>query len=126
MTATALKIREAPQRAEYRPTLRLVAPPQGCGNRGRGRPKGSKNFLKMEVQRMLYDALIAAGGVEYLKRQAEENPVAFLALVGKLIPTRTAGGDDVTATARPLPKIERWIVEPDGTRYEYGRQQERR
>ena len=61
MTATALKIQEASQRAEYRPTLRLVAPPQGCGNRGRGRPKGSKNVLKMEVQRMLYDALIAAG-----------------------------------------------------------------
>ena len=116
MTATALEIREAPQRAEYRPTLRLVAPPQGCGNRGRGRPKGSKNLLKMKVQQMLYDALIAAGGVEYLKRQAEENPVAFLALVGKLIPTRVAGGDNATAPARPLPKIERWIVDADGTR----------
>lgn len=119
MTATALKIREAPQRAEYRPPLRLADPPQGCGNRGRGRPKGSKNFLKMEVQRMIYDALIAAGGVDYLVRQAEENPVAFLALVGKLIPTtRTA----TAPTAQPLPEIERWIIEPDGTRYEYGGQ----
>ena len=120
MTATALKIREeAPQRTEYRPTLRLISPPQGCGNRGRGRPKGSKNLLKMEVQRMLYDALIAAGGVEYLKRQAEENPVAFLALVGKLIPTTRIAGGDNPATARPLPKIECWIVEPDGTRRRY-------
>lgn len=125
MTATALKIREAPQRAEYRPTLRLVAPPQGCGNRGRGRPKGSKNFLKMEVQRMIYDALIEAGGVDYLVRQAEENPVAFLALVGKLIPTRVAGGDNATAQARPLPEVECWVIEADGTRYRYDRDRPR-
>lgn len=117
MTATALKIREeAPQRAEYRPSLRLVAPHQHCGNRGRGRPKGSKNVLKMEVQRMIYDALVAAGGVEYLKRQAEENPVAFLALVGKLISTTYAGRNDTATTARPLPEIKRWIIETDGTR----------
>ena len=117
MTATALKIREeALQRAEYRPTLRLVAPPQGCGNRGRGRPKGSKNFLKMEVQRMIDDALIAARGVEYLKRQAEENPRAFLALVARLIPTRITGDEK-----QPLPihTITRIIVDPrdpEGTR----------
>ena len=115
MTATALKIREEPQRAEYRPRLRLVEHPQHCGNRGRGRPKGSKNFLKLELQRMIYDALVAAGGVEYLKRQAEENPVAFLALIAKLIPTGGAGGD-APAPARPLPEIEHWIVETDGTR----------
>lgn len=117
MTATALKIREAPQRPEYRPSLRLVEPHQHCGNRGRGRPRGSKNFLKMEVQRMIYDALIAAGGVDYLVRQAEENPRAFLALVARLIPTRIVG--DAEPTARPLPKVECWIVETDGTRRRY-------
>lgn len=123
MTATALKIREEPQRAEYRPTLRLVAPPQGCGNRGRGRPRGSKNFLKLEVQRMIYDALIAAGGVEYLTRQAEENPVAFLALVGKLIPTRVCGEDE-RPEPEQLPEIECWIIETDGTRHRLIRDRE--
>ena len=118
MTAqAALKIREeARQQAEFKPRLRLANPPQHCGNRGRGRPKGSKNFLKMEVQQMIYGALVAAGGVDYLVRQAEENPRTFLALVARLIPTRIAGGDAET-TARPLPEVECWIIETDGTRH---------
>ena len=115
----ALRIREeGPQRAEYKPVLRLE--PRRNGNRGRGRPKGSKNFLKLEVQRMIYDALIAAGGVEYLKRQAEENPKAFLALVARLIPTRIGGAEE-RPEPETLPEIKCWIIGTDGTRREYER-----
>lgn len=35
---------------------------------------------------MILAALDDAGGVEYLKKQAETNPSAFLALVGKILP----------------------------------------
>lgn len=49
----------------------------------RGRPKGSKDKIPAELRRMTYQALSNKGGVEYLERQADENPVAFLGLVGK-------------------------------------------
>jgi hypothetical protein len=35
------------------------------------------------VKDMVLAALNEVGGVEYLKRQAEKNPVAFMALLGK-------------------------------------------
>lgn len=41
---------------------------------------------------MIKNALDRAGGEEYLMRQAEDNPGAFLALVGKTLPK------DVNAT----------------------------
>lgn len=121
----ASRIREeAPQRAEYKPVLRLVDAPRRNGNRGLGRPRGATNILPRKIAEMVCEALIAAGGVEYLKRQAEENPKAFLALVAKLIPTKYSGGDtDEAATARPLPEIECWIIDTDGTRSEYGRRE---
>ena len=51
-----------------------------------------------------------------MSRQAEENSRAYLALVARLIPTTYAGGDAET-TARPLPEVECWIIETDGTRH---------
>lgn len=53
---------------------------------GSGRPKGSQSKTTVELKNMIRQALEAAGGVEYLTRQANENPKAFLTLVGKLIP----------------------------------------
>ena len=42
---------------------------------------------------MIEAALCAAGGVEYLTRQAEQNPVAFLGLVGRVMPMQLAATD---------------------------------
>jgi hypothetical protein len=50
-----------------------------------GKPKGAKNKLPIQVNEMILTALSEAGGVAYLVRQAEEEPKAFLALVGKLV-----------------------------------------
>jgi hypothetical protein len=50
------------------------------------RPKGSLNKITVELRGMIEKALIAAGGVDYLTRQATENPGAFLALLGKTLP----------------------------------------
>jgi hypothetical protein len=38
-------------------------------------------------------ALAAKGGQKYLERQADENPTAFLTLVGKIIPLQVTGKD---------------------------------
>ncbi len=42
---------------------------------------------------MLLTALDQAGGVDYLVAQAHKNPKAFLALVGRVIPTQLSGPD---------------------------------
>lgn len=51
-----------------------------------GRNKGSLNRLTAEVRDMIAEALSRVGGASYLEEQANKNPVAFMALVGKLLP----------------------------------------
>jgi hypothetical protein len=58
-----------------------------------GRPKGALNKNTAQLKDMILEALSDAGGVEYLKQQAEENPTAFLTLVGKVLPLQLSGGD---------------------------------
>ena len=54
---------------------------------GNGRPKGSMNKNTKAIKDMILAALDKAGGEEYLLRQSEENPTAFLTLVGKILPS---------------------------------------
>lgn len=53
---------------------------------GMGRPKGSANKVQADVKAMILGALDEAGGQSYLARQADDNPAAFMALVGKVLP----------------------------------------
>lgn len=62
------------------------SPGHGGKRPGAGRPKGSQNRLTAELKDMILGALEDAGGREYLARQAEENPSAFLALLAKVLP----------------------------------------
>lgn len=55
-------------------------------NAGKGRGKGNLNKNTAAIKDMIDQALREAGGVDYLKRQAEENPSAFLGLLGKILP----------------------------------------
>ncbi len=58
---------------------------------GMGRKKGVPNKLTVEVKAMVLEALQHAGGAEYLCMQAFDNPRAFLALVGRVLPLQVAG-----------------------------------
>ena len=51
-----------------------------------GRAKGVPNKVNSDLKGMILTALSEVGGVKYLKEQAEENPTAFLGLVGKVLP----------------------------------------
>ena len=53
---------------------------------------------------MILMALDKAGGVDYLHRQAEESPGAFLSLIGKVLPTTLAG--DPQNPIKTVVKIE--------------------
>ena len=56
-------------------------------NAGKGRKLGVPNRLTRDIRTMVETALHEMGGEDYLIQQARQNPVAFLSLVGKLIPT---------------------------------------
>ena len=56
------------------------------GKKWGGRQKGSLNKQTAEVKDMILGALNAAGGMEYLHKQAIDNPGPFMALVGKILP----------------------------------------
>lgn len=58
----------------------------GDGTPGPGRPKGVPNKTTTAVKEAVLAALDRVGGVDYLARQAEENPTAFMTLVGKVLP----------------------------------------
>lgn len=62
---------------------------------GKGRKKGTLNKTTKALKEMILEALDNKGGVAYLARQADENPTAFLALVGKVLPMTVQGtGED--------------------------------
>lgn len=54
--------------------------------KGKGRPKGSPNVATAALKDMILGALDDAGGQAYLARQAEENPGAFIGLIGRVLP----------------------------------------
>lgn len=60
-------------------------------NAGVGRKKGVPNKVTGALKDMILQALSGAGGVDYLQRQADESPAAFLTLVGKVLPMTIAG-----------------------------------
>lgn len=59
-----------------------------------GRVKGTPNKVTRELKDMILGALTNKGGVEYLERQADNNPVAFLGLIGRVLPLTVAGDKD--------------------------------
>ncbi|MGH6828164.1 MAG: hypothetical protein ACREFW_04570 [Rhizomicrobium sp.] len=78
---------------------------------GGGSRKGVPNKLTRALKDLVLAALADAGGQAYLARQADENPTAFMGLLGKLLPRELAGDAE-----RPLiTRIERVIIEPHGS-----------
>lgn len=76
-------------------------------NAGNGRPKGAVNKTTKALKEMILGALDQAGGEGYLLAQANENPTAFLTLIGKVLPMAVTAEVNATVT-----KIERVIVDP--------------
>ena len=85
-------------------------PKQGAttnrGNAGKGRPKGSPNKVTAAVKDMILGALADKGGQAYLARQADENPVAFMTLLGKVLPMQVTGED-----GGPVPILFKTVYE---------------
>ena len=56
------------------------------GERRGGRAKGTPNKINAALKDMILGALGDAGGQDYLAKQAKDNPNAFMALVGRVLP----------------------------------------
>lgn len=56
------------------------------GKKTGGRKVGTPNKLTAALKDLILQALANKGGVSYLERQAENNPVAFMTLVGRVLP----------------------------------------
>lgn len=85
----------------------------GDGTPGPGRPKGVPNKNTTLLKDAILQAATKAGGAEglvgYLQKQAEENPNAFMPLLGKVLPMQIAGED---GGAIQIAMIELVAVEP--------------
>lgn len=57
----------------------------------KGRPKGSLNKTTAAIKEMVEQALVRSGGVDYLVLQAKQQPVAFMGLVGRVLPLQLTG-----------------------------------
>lgn len=79
------------------------------GKKTGGRVAGTPNRINADLKDMIITALSAAGGVQYLKRQADENPSAFMSLVGKVLPMQVTGQDGGPVRTR----LEITFVGPD-------------
>jgi hypothetical protein len=67
---------------------------EGTREKTGGRQKGTPNKVTGEVKGMILEALNNVGGVEYLTERARENPVAFLSLLGRVMPLQVNGAGE--------------------------------
>lgn len=78
--------------------------PRPNGMKG-GSRKGIPNSDVSRIRSMVATALHRAGGVDYLQKQAEENPNAFMALLSKCLPR------DVVTTAEIGPNLSAALID---------------
>ncbi len=75
-------------------------------NAGKGRVKGVPNKTTAALKDMILQALDQKGGMDYLAKQADENPTAFLTLLGKVLPLQVTGDRDA-----PVVHVFKWQSE---------------
>jgi len=77
---------------------------------GKGRPKGAVNKVTKTIREAIEASFIQVGGADYLVKMAEEQPVAYMTLLGKIIPQQTElTGKDGGAIA--IHEVRRVIVD---------------
>lgn len=72
------------------------------GRKTGGRRKGSQNTISATLKDMILQALADAGGTAYLLTQADKNPNAFLALVGRILPLQVKDGGAEPRMPQPV------------------------
>jgi hypothetical protein len=60
-------------------------------NEGKGRRKGSLNKFTGTLKEAILASFDRVGGVDYLEKQARENPQAYMSLLAKVLPMQISG-----------------------------------
>ena len=76
-----------------------------------GRPVGSVNKITGNVKNMILCALDTLGGEQWLVEQARLEPRAFMALLGRVLPTEVSLDASITSLDR-VTEIRRTIIDP--------------
>ena len=71
------------------------------------------NKLNANLREMILNALSTAGGEQYLARQAEASPAAFMALLGRILPLQMAGDGGGAVTYEIITGVPRWHDDPE-------------
>lgn len=74
---------------------KLGSSAENAGNRGKGRRKGVPNKLTVTIKEAIEKSFDEVGGVKYLAEMAREQPVAYMTLLGKVLPTQINANVDV-------------------------------
>jgi hypothetical protein len=61
------------------------------GQKTGGRIKGTPNKIPRSIREAILASFDRVGGEDYLARQSEENPVAYMSLLGKVLPMQITG-----------------------------------
>jgi hypothetical protein len=64
----------------------MAAPKGHAKYEGAGRKAGTPNKLNKSIAEMIDGALDAKGGQKWIEQQMDNNPQAFMALIGKRLP----------------------------------------
>lgn len=73
-----------------------------------GRKPGVPNKVTADVKAMILQALSDAGGADYLRARSQDEPAAFMQLVGKVLPMQVTGADGaplIPPDTRPPPQV---------------------
>ena len=89
---------------------------EAVSDRGSGRKRGGVNKITRDMREAILEAFSIVGGVQYLCKVAADDPKAFCALLGKVIPVKLEGGEDNPVVMRvaidrpPQETREQWLA----------------
>jgi hypothetical protein len=88
------------------------------GQKTGGRVKGVPNKLNATIKEMVLGALSDVGGQRYLAARALDQPVAFMGLIGRVLPLQVTGENGGALVvdfrwADAQPQLERPAIDAD-------------
>jgi hypothetical protein len=65
-----------------------------------GRKKGTQNKITVAIKDMVLGALSEVGGQDYFVKQANDNPIAFMSLLAKILPSQLSVQAEIDMPSR--------------------------
>ena len=91
---------------EHTAAKSLIGPPIRPASKQRGRPKGAKNRLTVDMRNAIYQAFVRAGGVDYLEELARKDHKTFCSLLAKIVPSQLSATLDTRVSSIDIHIIE--------------------